>query len=186
LYGAMRNYRETEINLNKALQLAAQIGNKDAIMDCYRELTALDSARNDARKGLEHYKLFIAYRDSLVNEENTKKAVQAQMQYEFDKREAATKLEQEKREAVAGAERKRQRMILLAISCFGLLVLGFAVFAYRSFLQKKKANVEISLQKHLIEEKQKEILDSIYYARRIQRTLMPTEKRIFNLMRKVR
>lgn len=56
-----------------------------------------------------------------------------------------------------------------------MFTLGFAVFAYRNFLQKKKANVKIIRQKNIIEEKQKEILDSIYYARRIQRSLMPTE-----------
>jgi cell division protein FtsL len=46
-----------------------------------------------------------------------------------------------------------------------VLVMVFAVYVYRSFLQKKKINIEITQQKRIIEEKQKEILDSIYYAR---------------------
>ena len=57
-----------------------------------------------------------------------------------------------------------------------LLVLGFAIFAYRSYRQKQKANIEISKQKEVIEEKQKEILDSIHYAKRIQTALLPSEK----------
>jgi uncharacterized protein YlzI (FlbEa/FlbD family) len=34
----------------------------------------------------------------------------------------------------------------------------------------------IEQQKYLVEEKQKEILDSIHYARRIQTALLPTER----------
>ncbi|MFI5142288.1 MAG: PP2C family protein-serine/threonine phosphatase, partial [Bacteroidia bacterium] len=59
-----------------------------------------------------------------------------------------------------------------------LLVFGFAVFAYRSYLQKQKANVEITHQKEVIEEKQKEILDSIHYAKRIQRAVITSDNYI--------
>jgi hypothetical protein len=41
---------------------------------------------------------------------------------------------------------------------------------------RQKAERQLSQQKHLIEEKQKEIIDSIRYARRIQRSQMPNEK----------
>ncbi len=97
------------------------------------------------------------------------------MQYEFDKKDAATKLEQEKKEAVTQAESRKQQAIIWGICGFLLLVVAFAIFVYRSFLQKKKINIEITKQKHIIEEKQKEILDSIYYARRIQRALITSE-----------
>lgn len=176
IYTKQNNLREARARLEEGRSLAASIQSRFFLQEIYRNLSELDSLAGDARSGLAHYKLFIAYRDSLFNEENTKKTVQAQMQYEFDKKEAAARLEQEKKDAVAAAEKHRQRVVLYAISAFGLLVLAFAVFAYRSFLQKRRANIEISRQKALIEEKQKEILDSIRYARRIQRSLMPTER----------
>jgi spermidine synthase len=50
-----------------------------------------------------------------------------------------------------------------------MLVLVFAFFIYRSLKVTRH-------QKHIIEEKQKEILDSIYYAKRIQTSLLPTQK----------
>jgi len=43
-------------------------------------------------------------------------------------------------------------------------------------------NKEIELQKRLLEEKQKEIIDSITYAKRIQRSLLPTEKYIDRIL----
>jgi hypothetical protein len=101
-----------------------------------------------------------------------------EMNYEFDKKEEAARLDREKKEAIAAADKKRQNIILMSISGIGILILGFAIFAYRSYLQKQRANVEITKQKHLIEEKQKEILDSIHYAKRIQKSLLTSERYI--------
>ena len=58
------------------------------------------------------------------------------------------------------------------------LVLLLAGFIFRGYRQKQKANEIISRQKLVVEEKQKEILDSIHYAKRIQQSLLPSEKYI--------
>ena len=174
----LRELADADKFLKEALVVALETGSKVWKRECYFYFSELDSLRGNFKSALDHYKMYVACNDSLVNEETTKKTVQAEMQYEFDKKEAAAKLEQEKKDAVAAADARRQRIILFTISGFGLLVMGFALFAWRSFLQKKKANLEISRQKELIEEKQKEILDSIYYARRIQTCLLPREKYI--------
>ena len=55
-----------------------------------------------------------------------------------------------------------------------MLILAIVIF--RSFLQNKKKNKLIKEQKHLVEEKQREIIDSIRYAQRIQKAFMPSEK----------
>jgi serine phosphatase RsbU (regulator of sigma subunit) len=52
------------------------------------------------------------------------------------------------------------------------LVLLLALFIYRGLKQKQKANFVITGQKHLLEEKHKEITDSINYAKRIQYSLL--------------
>ena len=88
------------------------------------------------------------------------------------------KLVQEKKQAIADAESKKQKIVLILVTCVLLLVAVFAFFIYRSFLRKKKDNIEINHQKEIIEEKQKEILDSIHYAKRIQTALLPNEKYI--------
>ena len=43
----------------------------------------------------------------------------------------------------------------------------------------------IEQQKHVIEEKQKEMLDSIHYAKRIQRALLTSEKYIHRKMKEL-
>ncbi|MBK7669231.1 MAG: SpoIIE family protein phosphatase [Sphingobacteriaceae bacterium] len=54
-----------------------------------------------------------------------------------------------------------------------MLIIAF--ISFRAFKNKQHANKEISQQKHIIEEKQKAIVDSINYAKRIQYTLLAHE-----------
>jgi uncharacterized membrane protein len=108
------------------------------------------------------------------------------MNYEFEKKEAAARAEQEKKDAVAAEEKRRQEIVLYSVAGGFMLMLMFAVFVFRAYRQKRKANIEISEQKQIIEEKQKEILDSIHYAKRIQQSLLPSEKYIEKQIRKLR
>ena len=62
------------------------------------------------------------------------------------------------------------------------IVILIAFLIFRGYRQKQKANIiitgqknEVEAQKQLIEEKQKEILDSIRYAKRIQQALITNE-----------
>ncbi len=171
-------YKKALFYLQRSSALSNEINDRRGSMLCYQSFSKLYSALDNDLEALVNYKKYIALRDSLFNEENTKKTVQLEMTYEFDKKEAATKLQQEKKEALAMAESKKQRIIIFSICGILLLVVAFAIFAYRSFLQKQKANLEILKQKQIIEEKQKEILDSIHYAKRIQAALLPSEKYI--------
>jgi len=54
----------------------------------------------------------------------------------------------------------------------------FFFISFRVYSQKKKANSIISEQKKLVDDKQKEIIDSINYAGRIQKALLASEKYI--------
>ena len=68
-------------------------------------------------------------------------------------------------------------MLLQFLIAFLFMVIVAGV-SFRAFRHKQKANEIISHQKLLVEEKQKDILDSIRYAKRIQKSLLPTEKYI--------
>ncbi len=171
---------ECETWLKKSIVSGRKIGALDIVKEAEADLNELYEGTGNYKLALEHYKNMILVNDSLFNEANTKKLVKTEMQFEFDKKEASAKLEQEKKEAVAAAESKKQNIIIWSVCGILLLVIAFAIFAYRSYLQKQKANEAIIKQKEIIEEKQKEILDSIYYARRIQRCLITSEKYIAN------
>ncbi len=186
LYYKINKPQEAITWLNKGIIMAEEVRSMDDLRAGYGYRTDVHAVLGNFKEALHDYKMYVAYRDSLNNEESTKKMVRSEMNYGFEKREAAAKLEQEKKEAIAEAEKRKQRIILFAISGFGLLVLGFAIFAYRSYLQKQKANLEITLQKEVIEEKQKAIVDSILYAKRIQTALLTSEIYIERNIRKLK
>ena len=101
------------------------------------------------------------------------------MNFNFEKKEAALKAEQEKKDAVS-------RIVIYSVSGGFLVVLLLAVFIFRGYKQKKRANHIITEQKLIVEEKQKEIIDSINYAKRIQQSLLPTEKYIAKNLERLR
>jgi tetratricopeptide (TPR) repeat protein len=182
VYIQKRDFVKAEKFLKDALEVSVQMRDKFIILNWAFNLSQMDSARGNYKGAYDYYKLYVLYNDSISNEENTKQQTETEMQYEFDKREAETKAAQEKKDAVLAEEKRRQNIILWSAGCGLILMLAFAIFIFRSFRQKQKANVEISKQKEVIEEKQKEILDSIYYARRIQRSLLPNEKYITRVL----
>ena len=196
VYIKQKKYKDAEEILTKGKNLCQKIGIKEYFKDTYGSLSELDSAKGNYKGAYENHKLYILYRDSLDNEETRKKTIQSQMTYDFEKKEAVAtaehKKELENQQVLADEKSRKQRMVLLLVSCFLLLVLFFAGFIFRSLrTTRKQKNIieeqknlveqqkkEVEQQKLLVEEHQKEIIDSIYYARRIQRSLLPTEKYI--------
>lgn len=182
--------------LDRAKRILTKSGNKKYLRGTYNALTKLDSAKGNYKGAYENYKLFILYRDSLNNEESQRKTIQSQMNYDFEKKEAVAKAEHkkelEKQELVADEKSRKQTVVILFVVAGLLLVLVFSGFIFRSLritrkqksiIEKQKNIVEqqkqeVELQKIIVEEHQKEIIDSIMYARRIQRSLLPTDRYI--------
>ena len=98
-----------------------------------------------------------------------------------------------KDKALKETERQKQATLTNALIIGFVLVLIFAIYIFRSYRMKQKANKiietqkqEVERQKELVEEKQKAMLDSIHYARRIQQSLLPTEKYIEKNIRRLK
>jgi hypothetical protein len=143
----------------------------------------LAEGTNDWKAAYQNNKLSVLYKDSLINEETTKKTLQTQMNFEFDKKEQAVKLEQEKKDLIVNKEKQTQTIIIISISAGLILVFVLALVILRSLRQNQKQNkiiidqkVLVEKQKELVDQKQKEILDSIQYGKRIQTALMASEK----------
>jgi serine phosphatase RsbU (regulator of sigma subunit) len=181
--GIYINEKETQqasIYLDSALQISKSIRLKEVIRDVYKGLTTVDQNNGNHKKALQDYKIFIAYRDSLVNEANTKKTVQLEMSMEFEQKQTAEKAEQDKKDAVTSLERNKQKVIRNAFMGGFSLLFILVFFIYRGYQQKQQDNVIITqqkalveLQKELVEEKNKDILDSITYAKRLQDAILP-------------
>ena len=82
-------------------------------------------------------------------------------------------------EQTVAAEKEKRNFIFLVVLAVGIVFLSIFVFQlYKSNLNKKKANVIILEQRDALDKKQKEMIDSIQYAKRIQESLLPTKRYI--------
>ncbi len=134
-----------------ALQLSTELGVLEQQMLSQKLLSDCYSKQNNASLALLHYKLYNTAKDSLVNEENTRKSVEAEMNFEFEKREAIHKKELENKELLLKEESKRSKLQLFFALLFGVLLFSVGFLIY-SRIQLKKTLV---LQKELAEYEQK-------------------------------
>jgi len=110
--------------LNDGLSLAKDLNIKPQIREAYLKLSRLDSATGNFSQALANYKKFMIYKDSLVNEENTRKITQQQMQFEFDSKEEAVRAEQEKKDV-------RQGIVGLSLAAILVIAVVFLLIVYR-------------------------------------------------------
>jgi tetratricopeptide (TPR) repeat protein len=193
IYMELKNYSQAEQYLLKALTMADSLGLVYSSQDGNLNLSKLYEITGKPVKALQHYKDFITNRDSIYNEENTKKLVRTEMNFEFEKTQAVAKAEQEKKDSLIREEQQRERVVRNSLITGFALVLLLAFAIYKGYRNKQKANIIITeqkkaveKQKEIIEEKQKEILDSIHYAKKIQQALLPTEKYIRKTFERIR
>ena len=182
LYLHQKKFAQAQTEVYSALEISKDISSWDGLKDCYYLISRIDSANGDFKNAAINYKLFIVYRDSLTNDDNTKKQTQTEMLYEFGKKQTSDSIknaELVKQETLKHEQEiAQQRMYTIGGSIGFLLMLVVALVSFRAFKQKQKDNILIEHQKSLVEEKQKEVLDSIHYAKRIQKSLLPTNKYI--------
>ncbi len=171
-YKMQKDYRAAKENNDLALNfLKTQFRVEDYSRS---ELLAaqIDSANGNGNGAFEHYKQFIILNNKLKGDEVRKAAEKEKYQNEYDKQ----KVEQNKKDALAKAESKKQKLIILFVALGLLFVLVFAGFIFRSLRIRNKQNKIIIEQKSIVENKQKEILDSIEYALRIQTAILPPQR----------
>lgn len=193
LYFKTGRHKEAETHLLKASALSDSLGDLNRHMDHERHLSELYDAMGRHQLAFAHYRNFIATRDSLNSEENLRKQTRIEMNFEFEKKQAVAKAEHDKQLLQKEAERKQQELYMLLVVALAVAagVVAFIVWRALRVTRKQKRIIEIQKEeaeaaRHIIEEKNRDILDSIHYARRIQTSLLPTEKYISKKLREMK
>lgn len=181
-YLRMRKYPEAEKYVLNALQIVNDLHNLDGEQEWYGTLSRIYDSTGEWKKAYMYYKNYSMAKDSLQNAANTKKMVSTELKYEYDKKRTVEKEEQQKKEVIEQSEKHKQKIITGSVTGGLILVLIFSAFILRSLSTTRRQkeiieekNNETEQQKIKLEEKQKEILDSITYAKRIQNALLASD-----------
>ena len=187
IYTETKKFEKAEKYLLDGLKIYKEIKVSYEIVIIEEYLTVLYEKTNRHMLALKHYKRATVLKDSLFNEEKNKELTRKELNFEFEKKEAIAKAEHkkeiEKQKAVADEKNRKQKIITVSVIGGLVLVLVFAGFIFRSLRLTRRQKLIIEEQKKSVEMKQKEIIDSIYYARRIQQALLPSKKYIEKKLR---
>lgn len=195
-YLEMKEYQRSKQYAERSLALAQKINSYPQKQSAHLALKNVNEKLNNVSAAYFHYREYVAARDSIYNQENRKAQFKAELEYEYAKKRdvdslnqvVAVKIQQEQlHQEQLRTETQRKFTYAAMIGCLLLLVL--LVFIFKGYKDKQKANQiitaqkrETEMQKEIIEEKQKEILDSIHYAKRIQQSLLPSDKYIQRML----
>lgn len=183
--GSFNNLSLLELQLGnpkKALELADTAlffakasESKKLLAEVYMSFYEIYSASGDYKKALENFKIQKDIEAEYSSENNKLKIEELQKNIDIEAKEK--QLLEKDLELMKSEKDQERKNNLLLIFCIGLLVLGgFILHIFRINKKLKTVNAVISEQKEIIQEKHKDITDSINYAQKIQTALIISEK----------
>ena len=104
--------------------------------------------------------------------------MQKQFEYEYGQKALTDSLKIAEEKKLVAVQFKGEQTKRYALYGGLVLILVFSGFLFKRFKVEQGQKRMIAEQKQLVDEKQKEVMDSIKYAKRIQQSLMPTDKYI--------
>ena len=167
---------------HQAVLLANSIGALKEASDAHSGLTECYEKLDLHKLALEHFKQYSTLKDTVYNEEKSKEIGRLEAGYEYEMQLQEQRLEQEKKEALAEERANKQRIVIWSVSVGLLLVVVFFLLLFNRFRIIRSQKNIIQEQKALVDEKNKNITDSIRYAKEIQEAILPTDEEIAELL----
>jgi serine phosphatase RsbU (regulator of sigma subunit)/tetratricopeptide (TPR) repeat protein len=167
------------------LELSYELGYPKRIMYAAELLSEVYELDGNSDKALEMLRLHMTMKDSTSNEDTKAESARQQAKYKYHKRKLMDDAIHDQLMADGQDEKKKQRLALYAGGISLVVVVLFLIFVFsRLKITRRQKNV-IELQKEVVEtahldlrHKNKEILASISYAKRIQTAILPTDEAV--------
>jgi len=173
LYSQARQFAEASWQISsKSEDLSLKVGNTNVLWQIYE-------ADGDGMKALQTYKLYRVLQDSSNNILLRNASTEIDIKHQYEKKGIIDSLKRNDEIKLSNyklQEHQNQKYILFVvigiITALGLVILRrFKISVHQNKVIEKQKN-EVDNKSKIIEEKQKEILDSIHYANRIQKALL--------------
>ncbi len=181
----------------QSLDIAIEIDMNQLIIDNYKYISETYSQSQNYKKALEHFREYSNLKDSTFTEKQQKAIAEMEEKYKSELKEkeiARLNSENKLKQARIDQEQAKRRNSIIIGAIIIFFVVVVVIFVYRQYLIKKRANEELTLknaqimqqkeeieaqrdeierQRDIVVKQKQEITDSIQYASRIQRALLP-------------
>lgn len=175
LYADMNNIDKAIATAEKSAEISEKKGYLENLKFALGNLADFYRTKKDFATAYHYLATYFSVCDSLKNEDLSRSLNDLSMKYETEKKDQQNKLLQTQND-LSEKTIKQQRLVTVFIIIGFCLVSLLAFFIFRGLKKQRVANTLISQQKDLIEEKHKEITDSINYAERIQRSFLASKE----------
>lgn len=151
VFASEKKYPAAIQYLKMSSELAAAIGVPEQVRESEKALSEIYEATGNVAEALGHYKKYTAATEHINDRENIKNLVRQEMNYEFERKEALSKIDAEKRQVMFNEQVKRHRQQIVFTTLFILLLCGIVFLVYNRVQLKKT----LTLQRDLAEYEQK-------------------------------
>jgi serine phosphatase RsbU (regulator of sigma subunit) len=188
-YKKLNNFAKAYDYIKQGYEHAIQIKKAKNIYVCLTNMVEISEMTGKYKEALNYHKLAIALKDSLNNEDIKKESYKKELDFDYSKKKLVDSLQIIANEKITEAKFKQEKTQRYTLYGGLLVLICVAVFIFNRLQITKKQNLiienqklqvelkneEITHQKELVDEKQKEIIDSINYAKRIQQAVLTGE-----------
>jgi serine phosphatase RsbU (regulator of sigma subunit) len=186
LYREQGQYQKALTYLTAAKEAVSKVETKRLLnlTEIMQEIALVNAELGNYRSAFENYLDYENLKDSLNNLDNKKYLSDLEKQYDTEKKEKEIALLNKDKEmqSVLLSKQATQRNYLIGGCVLVLIIAGVSIAAFinkqkTSKLLSKQVN-EINHQNEIIKEKNKDITDSILYAKRLQEAVFPLTQRL--------
>ena len=169
LYLKQDQYEKAKDYYEMALDEAEKSKSKQLISHAHLKLAEIYYDHKEYKTAYDHYIEHSNLEDTIFSEETMNNLDEIESKYQNEKKALLIEnLEKDKK-----IQKERQTLIIFSSSLGLLAMLIIVLIILKNYRQKKKDHLLISEQKNILFEKNKEITDSITYARRLQEAILP-------------
>lgn len=174
---AQKRYGRAIEKHNMSLDMAEKVGAKLILRNNYQGLAEVYSSLGNYKSALNYQKKYTKVNEEIFNEDKNDKI--AVIETNFQVRSKQNEIALLKKEAeIKDLRLSNREMALYWLGGFFLLVAMAVVLQYRKTLYKGRINKILELKNEEINTKNKNIMDSILYAKNIQEAILPEEEKL--------
>lgn len=125
-------------NGTAALAIGLEVGDGELTRDAAELLYRTHKKLGRTSDALQMHELYATMRDSILGTDNRKEVMRHQFQYDYEKKEALLKAEQQAKDAIADARIRTQRLTIMGMAGGGFLLFGLGLLGFLLFRQQKR------------------------------------------------
>jgi serine phosphatase RsbU (regulator of sigma subunit) len=181
VYMDMGNYDSAQYYVGRAIILGEKVKSYELLRLPYYNMAQVLNKQGKHQEAFDFMMKHLVAKDSTLSSETNQLMHEMAAKYDNEKKEREIALQK-----LEISDQKKSKMLLVAIAGFAVIL---TIVVLRGYLNKKKANylleeknVLIEYQKAIVEEKNKDITDSIHYAQRIQKAILPSSEHLKRIL----